>query len=335
MCVAIHNKKMRGVDRDLLKRTLPLWFLLSLLIFVSLTIGASNFSWDMLFRGHSETWTLFQESRLPRTLSIILAGSSMSIAGLLIQTVTQNPFAAPSTVGTVDAARLGMIISLFLFPQATLLQKMVSAFISAMFFTMIFIYSIRNLSFSEKWLLPLVGMIFSGILSASSQLIAFRFNLVQSMTSWTQGSFAMIQRHQYEWLFLSLIILVATWILADVFTIMKLGEDTSQSLGISYSQMEKLTLFLVALTTSVTMITVGSLPFLGVIVPNLVRQFWGDNIKRVKGSIALIGACLVLVCDIVARLVIRPYELSVSLVLGILGSIIFLILLWKGGQRHA
>ena len=145
----------------------------------------------------------------------------------------------------------------------------------------------------------------------------------------------MIQRHQYEWLFFSLAILIATWGLGRVLTIMKLGKDTSHSLGISYDKMEFLTLFLIALTTSVTMITVGSLPFLGVIVPNLVRHFWGDNIEKVRIPVVLSGACLVLVCDILARLVIRPYEVSVSLMLGILGSGLFLILLWKGGQHRA
>ena len=315
-----------------MKANLTLFLLCIGLTIASLMVGASNFSWSQLFSGHHPTWIIFQESRLPRTISIVLAGSSMSIAGLLMQTVTQNPFAAPSTVGTINAAKLGMVVSLFIFPKVNLFQKMISAFISAIFFTFLFIRFVRKLSFKERWLLPLVGMIFSGILASISELIVFRFNLVQSMASWTQGSFAMIQRNQYEWLFLSLIILVATWWLADVFTIMKLGKDTSHSLGISYDKMEKLALFLVALTTSVTMITVGSLPFLGVIVPNLVRHFLGDNIRKVKMKIALTGACLVLACDIISRIVIRPYEVSVSLILGILGSSVFMFLLWRGAK---
>ena len=75
-----------------------------------------------------ETWLLFQESRLPRTISILLAASSMSMAGLLMSTITQNQFAAPSTVGTTEAAKLGMVLSLFVFPSASLTQKMLFAF---------------------------------------------------------------------------------------------------------------------------------------------------------------------------------------------------------------
>lgn len=258
----------------------------------------------------------------------------MSIAGLLMQTVTQNHFAAPSTVGTVEAAKFGMLLSLFFFPSATLAQKMLFAFVSAIFFTIIFIRFVRKFSFKEKWLLPLVGIIYSGVISAAGEIIAYRFDLVQSMASWTQGSFSMIQKHQYEWLFLSLIILIAVWKLSATFTIMNLGEDTSHNLGISFYQMEGMTLFLIALTTSVTMITVGSLPFIGVIVPNIIRKFYGDHITRIKGLTALTGACLILACDIVARLVIRPYEVSVSLILGILGSLAFVYLLWRGAAHE-
>ena len=92
------------------------------------------------------------------------------------------------------------------------------------------------------------------------------------------------------------------------------------NLGISYKTLEWLTLLLVSLTTSVTMITVGSLPFIGIIIPNLVRYLSGDDLKKTIPQTALLGAVLVLACDIVARLVIRPYEVSVSLILGIVGA---------------
>ena len=184
-------------------------------------------------------------------------------------------------------------------------------------------------------MLPLIGIIYSGIIGSVTEAIAYRFNLVQSMTAWTQGSFSMIQTHQYEWLFLGLIILIAVWKLSQTFTIMNLGKEASESLGISYSLLEKLALFLVALTTSVTMITVGGLPFLGVIVPNLVRKHYGDNLSQTKLIVALVGANLVLACDILCRVLIRPYELSVSLLLGIIGSVVFILLLWRGGRKDA
>ena len=252
-----------------------------------------------------------------------------------MQTITQNQFAAPSTVGTTEAAKLGMVLSLFVFPSASLTQKMLFAFVSSITFTLFFLAFMTIFSVKERWMLPLIGIIYSGIIGSVTEVIAYRFNLVQSMTAWTQGSFSMIQTHQYEWLFLGLIILIAVWKLSQTFTIMNLGKETSESLGISYSLLEKLALFLIALTTSVTMITVGGLPFLGVIVPNLVRKHYGDNLSQTKLMIALVGANLVLACDILSRVLIRPYELSVSLLLGIIGSVVFILLLWRGGRKDA
>lgn len=184
-------------------------------------------------------------------------------------------------------------------------------------------------------MLPLMGLVFSGIIGSFSSIIAYHFNLVQSMSSWTQGSFSMVQTGQYEWLFLGLVILMIVSISAERFTIISLGKDISKSLGLAYDFYEKLALILVALTTSVTVITVGTLPFLGVIVPNIVRRFKGDHMKQSIFSVALTGMNLVLFCDIIGRLLIRPYEISVSLVLGIIGSIVFIGLLWKGSSQHA
>lgn len=283
-----------------------------------------------MLAGDESSWLIFQASRLPRTLSILLAGSSMSVAGLLMQTMTQNPFAAPSTVGTVEAAQLGLLLSLFVFPSATLFQKMSFSFLTAIFLTLLFLQLVKSLSSKEQWVLPLIGVVFSGIVGSFATLLAYQFNLVQSMSSWLQGSFAMIQTHQYEWLFLNLLILIISWLLASGFTLMSLGEESSRVLGLAYQRYEVLVIILVALTTSVTIMTVGSLPFLGVIVPNVVRLYQGDHLKRSVGMVALAGAGLVLVCDIFARLVIAPYEVSVSVILGIIGSIGFVSLLWKG-----
>ncbi|MGT2910289.1 ABC transporter permease [Streptococcus cameli] len=307
---------------------LVLFIVLSLL---SLTIGASrSFSWQGLLQGDSGVWLVFQTSRLPRTLSIVLAGSSMAVAGLLMQTMTQNAFAAPSTTGTVEAAQFGMLLSLFVFPQASLMQKMVFSFVTAIVLTLVFLKMMKELSAKEQWVLPLVGLVYSGIIGSVASIVAYHFNLVQSLSSWLQGSFSMVQTHQYEWLFLNVVILILTWALSGSFSLMALGEDSSRILGLPYDRYKGLVVVLISLTTSVTVITVGSLPFLGVVVPNLIRLYHGDYLTKTVGLTALCGAILVLLCDILARLVIAPYEVSVSLILGVLGSFIFIVLLWKG-----
>ena len=141
-----------------MKQTKFLGILCLALVMISITVGSSHFSWWQLLHGDKQTGLLFWESRLPRTISILLAGSSMSIAGLLMQTVTQNHFAAPSTVGTVEAAKFGMLLSLFLFPSATLAQKMLFAFVSAIFFTIIFIDLSENSHLKKNGCYRLSGL---------------------------------------------------------------------------------------------------------------------------------------------------------------------------------
>ena len=130
----------------------------------------------------------------------------------------------------------------------------------------------------------------------------------------------MIQTNQYEWLYLCLFVLVLSIIFAHYYTVVSMGEDISRNLGVPVKRMESLTLVLIALTTSVTMITVGSLPFIGVIVPNIVRMRFGILVPLTM----FVGACLVLACDIIARIVIAPYEISVSIILSILGAALFI-----------
>ena len=216
--------------RGFMKKKSILWVIVVLLIILSLAIGSNRqFSFFGLFQGHHESWELFWESRLPRTLAIILASSAISLSGLLMQTISQNPYAAPSTTGTTEAAQLGILSSLFFFGKATLFQKMSFAFISSLLFTSLFIQVIRRLKFKEKWVLPLVGLIYSGIIGSFAEMIAFRFNLIQSMTSWSQGSFSMIQRHQYEWLFLLVIVLLGVWLYSNTFSVRITLSDNGDS----------------------------------------------------------------------------------------------------------
>lgn len=166
-----------------------LCILLLILSLISLSVGAQTFSWELFIQQDVKMQQVFWLSRVPRLLSVILAGSSMSIAGLLMQTMTQNEFAAPSTIGTTEAAKLGLLLSLFFFNGPSLFQKMLCAFICSFALTIVFIMIQQSLQLKEKWMIPLVGLIFSGMISAFTNMISYQFHLVQSLTSWTQGSF--------------------------------------------------------------------------------------------------------------------------------------------------
>ena len=120
-----------------------------------------------------------------------------------------------------------------------------------------------------------------------------------------------------------------SYFLANRFVLAGIGEDFATNLGLNYKQTLFLGLVLVSVITGVVIVTVGAIPFLGLIVPNIVSLYLGDNIRKTLSHTAILGALLVLVCDLFGRIVIYPYEVSVSLIMGVLGSVLFLWLLLR------
>ncbi len=149
------------------------------------------------------------------------------------------------------------------------------------------------------------------------------------MSSWLHGDFSMIVEGQYELIYISLPALILAYLFADKFTVAGMGEEFSVNLGLNYRQVVNLGLMVVALVTSVVVLTVGMIPFLGLIIPNIVTIFRGDNLKKSLGHTALLGAVFVLFCDILGRIIIYPYEISIGLTVGVIGSGIFIYLLLR------
>lgn len=297
-------------------------------IILSLVIGAEPLTFEQGFTLSETSWLILIHSRIPRTISIILAGGSMSMAGLVMQTISQNRFAAPSTVGTVEAAKLGVLLSLWLFDNVTLAQKLWLSFIMAVGLTLLFFVMLSNLRMKEVWTIPLFGMIYGQVIGSIASAIAYRFDLVQSIHSWQQGNFAMIQPGSYEWLWLSLIVIGIIWYLKRPLTIMQFGKSTAQNLGIHYEWMRYSVVFGVCLISAVNVMTVGILPFVGVIIPNFVRLFYSDSLRKSMPMVLIVGSLFVLICDLVARTLISPYEIPVSIVIAIIGGSLFLSILF-------
>ncbi len=137
----------------------------------------------------------------------------------------------------------------------------------------------------------------------------------------------------YELLYLSIPLVFIAFLYANKFTIAGMGEDFSANLGLNHKWVVNVGLTIIALITSVIIITVGSIPFIGLIVPNVVSMYLGDNLKRGLWHTALMGALFLLACDVIGRIVIYPYEVSIGLTVGVIGSIIFLYMLMRRGSN--
>ncbi|MGG4397846.1 ABC transporter permease [Paenibacillus thiaminolyticus] len=302
---------------------------LILFAFISLFIGVIDIKpWD-LFNPNDDKVHTFLVSRVPRLISIILAGVSMSICGLIMQQLSRNKFVSPTTAGTLDSARLGILVSLMLFTTASPLVKMLVAFVFALAGTMLFMKILDRIKFKDTIFIPLVGLMFGNIISSISTFFAYKYDLIQNMSSWLQGDFSMIIKGRYELLYISIPLLVIAYLYANKFTVAGMGEDFSKNLGLNYKRVVNIGLILVALVTCTVVLTVGTIPFLGLIIPNIVSIYRGDNLKNSLSHTALLGAVFVLFCDILGRIIIFPYELSISLTVGVIGSAIFVYMLMR------
>ncbi|QDK70722.1 ABC transporter permease [Lactococcus protaetiae] len=310
-------------------KKIGLFVLLLLLSVLSIFVGVKELSLTQLFQWDAQQRLVLVTTRIPRTISLLIAGSTLSISGLIMQHLTQNKFVSPSTSGTMDSARLGILVVMIFFPSAPLLFRSFIAFLFALGGTLFFIYLTRFLPAKNQVMIPLVGVMFGNIIGSIATFFAYQFQLVQNMSSWLQGNFSTVMKGGYELLFLTVPLLIMVYLYAYQFTMAGMGEDMATNLGLDYQRIQLLGLSIVALSSAVILIMVGSIPFLGVIVPNLVSLRYGDHMKNTLVLTAVGGSIFLLICDILARVVIAPYEIPVSVVVGALGSLIFITLLMR------
>ena len=274
-------------------------------------------------------------SRMPRLVGLIIAGVGMSIGGVIMQQISNNKFVSPTTAATLDSAQLGVIVAMMIFPMATLTQKMIAAFIFSLTGTFLFMGILKKVKMKNAVFIPLVGIMVGNVIGSLTEFVAYKYNLVQNVGAFFQGKFALVIKGNYELLYLTIPLLIVAFLYANKFTIIGMGEDISKNLGLDYKKVSNIGIIIVALISALVIITVGNIPFIGLIVPNLVSLFNGDNIGKNIGITALFGADFLILCDILGRLIIYPYEVSISLTAGIIGSIIFLYLILRRNKNAA
>ncbi|MFA8438512.1 ABC transporter permease [Pueribacillus sp. YX66] len=304
-------------------------FALIILSIGSLFIGVTSISIFDLFRLDDNQVQVLLVSRLPRLISIIIAGASMSISGLIMQQLSRNKFVSPTTAGTMDSARLGILISMLLFASASSLQKMLVAFVFALLGTFIFMKILEKIKFKDAIFIPLVGLMFGNIVNSIATFFAYKHDLIQNMATWLLGDFSMIMKGRFELMYISIPLMIVAYLFANKFTIAGMGEDFSKNLGLNYRQVVNIGLTIVALVTASVVLTVGMIPFLGLIIPNIVTIYQGDHLRNSLMHTALLGAVFVLFCDILGRVIIYPFEIPISLTVGVIGSGIFIYLLMR------
>ncbi|EDG1892787.1 ABC transporter permease [Campylobacter coli] len=316
----------------LFKHLFSLNILLILLVvfgIISLFIGVIRINLDDIFSLSTTQLEIILLTKIPRLIAILLTGMSLSICGLIMQQLTQNKFVSPTTAGTMDCAKFGILISLIFFTGASFFTQTIIASVFALLGSFIFIQILRKIKLKDVIFVPLIGLMFGGIINAITTFFAYALNYIQNIQGWLQGSMANVMQGNYELLYISLPLFILAYFLAHKITIAGMGEDLALNLGVSYNTILFLGLIIVSIITSVVIVSIGVIPFLGLIIPNLVAIYRGDNLKKNLIYIALCGALFLLICDIISRLVIFPFEMPLSITTGVLGSLIFIFLLLK------
>ncbi|WP_368732555.1 ABC transporter permease [Microbacterium sp. ZXX196] len=308
--------------------------LLVLLAAVSLFVGASSeVSVSALRDGSADAVFLLAASRIPRTLALVLVGASLGIAGLIMQMLVRNRFVEPSTTGVTEFATLGMLVAMVFWPGMAIPVRMALVSVFALCGTWVFLRIVRHVPVRSLVLVPLVGIMLGGVVGAVTTFFAYRLDLLQSLGQWSQGSFATVMRGRYEFLFIAAAMVIVAWVAADRFSVIGLGEEFSTNLGLNYRRVVAIGMVIVSVITACVLVTAGVLPFLGLVVPNIVSLIIGDNVRRSIPWVAGLGAVFVVACDLIARLVRFPYEIPLSVVVGVVGAGLFLWLLLRRRSR--
>ena len=316
--------------------TIVLVALLVILSIVSIFVGVLDVNLSGLFLGDRSQLEVLVISRLPRLLAILCTGIGMSVSGLIMQQLCMNKFVSPTTGATITSAQLGILIALLFMPQSTLWSRALFAFGCAIAGTWIFVWFIQRIQFKDVIMVPLIGIMFSNVIGGITSFLAYKFEMTQSLSSWLVGHFSMVLQGRYELVYMVVPLVILAFVFANHFNIVGMGKDFSKNLGVNYNLVLFMGLSIAALITASIVVVVGSISYIGLIVPNLVAMFKGDKIRGTLVDTALFGAVFVLACDILARVVIAPYELPIELVIGVIGSLLFVGLLFyrlKNGRK--
>lgn len=297
------------------------------LLAASLMVG----QYDIL--GTEDGWEMFRATRVPRTIALVLAGAAMAMSGLIMQMLTQNRFVEPTTTGTTEWAGLGLLASFLLFPDGSVMTRMLFAVGAAFIGTMVFFAFLRRVTLRSSLVVPIVGIMLGAVVSAVSTFIALQTDLLQSLGVWFAGSFTSVIAGQYEILWVVLLVVVAVFFYADRLTAAGLGEDIATNIGLNYNRIVLVGTSLVAVATGVVTVVVGNLPFLGLIVPNIVSMLRGDDLRSNLPWVCLTGIGVVTLCDLLGRIVIAPFEMPVSVILGVVGAAVFIALIVKRSRN--
>lgn len=316
---------------------LSLVLLLFVTALISLALGSTQMSWSqvaatLVGQGYSIDNLVIFDLRLPRIVMSVLIGAGLAVSGVVLQGITRNDLASPSTVGVNGGAGLGMMFLLVMVPTAATTMPMLLQ-LGAVFGALVITALVFALSYRQGIMLPsrllLVGIAIGFGAEAAMLLLSLRMSFVtySYVASWMAGTLAADWKSIRVLLPCCVVLIPIACSRARVLNVFALGDNVAASLGVAVQRERMLLLTVATILTSACVAIGGHIAFLGLLAPHLARRLVGQNHVILFPTAALCGAILLMAGDSLGRHLFAPVEIPAGVLVGILGGIYFLYLL--------
>ncbi|WP_428239579.1 FecCD family ABC transporter permease [Gynuella sp.] len=273
--------------------------------------------------------TVVWELRLPRVLAAVLSGAALSVAGVVMQTITRNPLASPGLTGVEAGAGVTLLLLMILLPVSLPGYLLPVAAMSGGLVVAMMVYALAVMQGFSPVRLILIGVGMTAFLSAISDLLITYGDIerVESALVWLSGSLHQVvwsDVHTLAWWSLAVI---PVWMSFRSLNLLRLGEHVAMTRGVNPRTMMPLLIVLSVSLTSAAVATIGTMSFVGLVGPHIARHFSGDRHGVLIPLAALTGGLMVLIGDTVGRILFAPLQLPGGLVIVMIGAPYFVFLL--------
>ncbi|MEK4497755.1 FecCD family ABC transporter permease [Bacillus sp. FSL R12-0069] len=310
-------------------------------IFLAVAFGAKDIHlqtvWTAVFDYNPKLTQhqIIYELRLPRVIGAAIVGAAFAVAGAVMQGVTRNPLADAGVLGINAGAMFVVALSFAFFPHMPYSYLMIVSFIGAVLSTvLIFIIESATSGGLTPMRLTIAGAVMAALLHSLSSGVAIYYDLSQDLAFWYAGGVAGVKWEHLKFLVpIILITIVFATILGRSISLISMGDDVATNLGVKTNRTRILGMIIVVILAGVSVSAVGSIGFVGLVIPHIARKLVGVNYRLIIPMSAFLGAMLLVVADLGARTVNPPKELAIGIMVALVGVPFFLYIARKVGRE--
>ncbi|WP_242302163.1 iron ABC transporter permease [Bacillus cereus group sp. BfR-BA-01361] len=310
-------------------------------IFLAVAFGAKDIHlqtvWTAVFDYNPKLTQhqIIYELRLPRVIGAAIVGAAFAVAGAVMQGVTRNPLADAGVLGINAGAMFVVALSFAFFPHMPYSYLMIVSFIGAVLSTvLIFIIGSATSGGLTPMRLTIAGAVMAALLHSLSSGVAIYYDLSQDLAFWYAGGVAGVKWEHLKFLVpIILITIVFATILGRSISLISMGDEVATNLGVKTNRTRILGMIIVVILAGVSVSAVGSIGFVGLVIPHIARKLVGVNYRLIIPMSAFLGAMLLVVADLGARTVNPPKELAIGIMVALVGVPFFLYIARKVGRE--